>query len=251
METGRTEVLSIKGVSHHFNQLKVLEDITFSIYDGEVVCILGPSGCGKTTLLRIVAGLIACQEGDIRFDTLGANKDGNPGRNIGMVFQEPRLLPWRTAASNVGLPFELAGIKIGRGERESISTVLKQVDLADFASAYPHQLSGGMRQRVSLARALVTNPYILLMDEPLTGLDVNTKEELQGEIVRIWQARKMSLLWVTHDPAEAVYMADRVIVFSSRPARVKAIVDVALARPRLRNSQSLIALEQEVRRFLM
>lgn len=248
METGRTEILTVSGVGLKFGELEVLEDINFSVFDGEVVCILGPSGCGKTTLLRVIAGLADRQKGSIFFNGRESGKGALQG--LGMVFQEPRLLPWRTAAGNVELPFELAGAGLGQDERISVTSALAQVNLSGFEASYPHQLSGGMRQRVSLARALVTDPEVLLMDEPLTGLDVHTREELQDEIIRIWQAGQVSLLWVTHDPQEAVYMADRIIVLSNRPTRVKAILETGLARPRLRNSPELVNLEQKVRRLL-
>jgi len=248
VETGRAEILKVNGISLKFGELEVLEDINFSVYAGEVVCILGPSGCGKTTLLRIIAGLIPRREGSVLLNGRESGKSAPQG--LGMVFQEPRLLPWRTAAGNVELPFELAGAGLGETEHQSVASALAQVNLADFAGSYPHQLSGGMRQRVSLARTLVTNPEVLLMDEPLTGLDVCTREELQDEIIRIWQARQVSLLWVTHDPEEAVYMADRVIVLSNRPTRVQAILETGLGRPRLRNSPEIAALEQQVRRLL-
>jgi len=248
VETGRTEILKVSGISLKFGELDVLENINFSVFAGEVVCILGPSGCGKTTLLRVIAGLISRREGSVLLN--GRESEKSNIRGLGMVFQEPRLLPWRTAAGNVELPFELAGTGLGQAERHSVAAALAQVNLSDFAGSYPHQLSGGMRQRVSLARTLVTDPEVLHMDEPLTGLDVRTREELQDEIIRIWQFSQVSLLWVTHDPEEAVYMADRIIVLSNRPTRVKAILETGLDRPRLRNSPEMTGMEQKVRHLL-
>lgn len=246
METTGNIVLEVNNLSHVFGKLKVIEDISFDVKSGEVVCVLGPSGCGKTTMLRIIAGLMAVRHGRIRCcgESLSNRQD------IGVVFQEPRLLPWRTAAGNVALPFELAGNRTAGSETGLVGKALDIVNLSDFKNSYPHQLSGGMRQRVSLARALVTNPRILLMDEPLTGLDVTTREELQEEIIRIWRDKKMSLLWVTHDPEEAVFMADRVIVLSKRPTTIKTILHISIPRPRSRTAYEFVTAEQELRRLL-
>lgn len=247
MEASGNIVLEVKNLSHIFGTLKVLDDISFDVKSGEVVCVLGPSGCGKTTLLRIIAGLIPVRYGGIR---LGGGAISNR-QDIGVVFQEPRLLPWRTTTGNVSLPFELGAGKIPESRAEVAGEALNIVGLSDFKDSYPHQLSGGMRQRVSLARALVTNPRILLMDEPLTGLDVTTREELQEEIIRIWREKKMSLLWVTHDPEEAVFMADRVIVLSNRPTTIKTVMNIPISRPRSRVSQDFVTAEQELRRLLL
>lgn len=250
MEIPDKEVLKIDGFTKSFGHLPVLKDINLGIGAGEMVCILGPSGCGKTTLLRAVAGLIPFNRGRIYI----CGREMQPGRScpqdVGIIFQEPRLLPWRTAHDNVRLPFELEGDTVGQREISSIDNALLLVGLSEFAGAYPHELSGGMRQRVSLARALVTNPRLLLMDEPLTGLDVHTREELQDEIIRIWKEKGMSILWVTHDPEESVYLADRVVVLSRRPAEIKGILNVPLARPRRRQSGELKEIQMAVRRLL-
>ncbi|NLE89820.1 MAG: ABC transporter ATP-binding protein [Dehalococcoidales bacterium] len=243
-------MLEVKQISHTFETLKVLEDISFNVKSGEVVCILGPSGCGKTTLLRIIAGLMPSRHGKVEFQGTQTGVIDSNLQAIGVVFQEPRLLPWRTAINNVALPFELVGIKPPDIDEKLVAGALEMVNLSDFKFSYPHQLSGGMRQRVSLARALVTNPRILLMDEPLTGLDVTTREELQAEIIRIWREKKMSLLWVTHDPEEAVFMADRVIVLTNRPTNIKTVLDIDMPRPRSRVTQDFISAEQELRRLL-
>ncbi len=247
METNRTEILKVERLEHSFDRLKVLEDITFSIYQGEIVCILGPSGCGKTTLLRIVAGLLPSRQESVRLMGHEVGTQRQHRQHIGMVFQEPRLLPWRTAAGNVGLPFELRGEELGAKEQAAISDALSIVSLPDFTGAFPHQLSGGMRQRVALARALVTNPDVLLLDEPLTGLDVRTREELQDEIISIRARTGKSMVWVTHDPQEAVYLADRVIVLSGRPASIRGILEVASPRPRSRFNPAAAALENRIR----
>jgi ABC-type nitrate/sulfonate/bicarbonate transport system ATPase subunit len=250
METAGSIVLEVNGISHSFEDLRVLQDISFTVNSEEVVCILGPSGCGKTTLLRIVAGLMPSHQGNILIHGKDNGRPGTARQEIGVVFQEPRLLPWRTATANVALPFELVGKKASETDLNLVNLALGMVNLIDFGGSYPHQLSGGMRQRVSLARALVTNPRILLMDEPLTGLDVVTREELQDEIIRIWREKQMSLLWVTHDPEEAVFMADRVIVLSNRPTTIKTVLDINMTRPRLRTTREFAAVEQELRQLL-
>ena len=183
METRRTEILKISHLSRSFGKLSVLKDVNFSIYSREIICVLGPSGCGKTTLLRLLAGLIPFDEGQVSL-----NGSETIGRRLtqletGMVFQEPRLLPWRTVFANVALPFELMGTAIDAAVKQTISGALELVGLSDFAGNYPHELSGGMRQRVSLARALATNPGMLFMDEPLTGLDVHSRGEFMEQIL--------------------------------------------------------------------
>jgi NitT/TauT family transport system ATP-binding protein len=250
METSGSVILEVKNISHSFENLKVLEKISFEVHGSEVVCILGPSGCGKTTLLRIIAGLISGAQGSVKINGLETINESTNWQDIGVVFQEPRLLPWRDAFDNVTLPFELAGKKPSEADSRLAKKALEMVNLSDFESSYPYQLSGGMRQRVSLARALVTNPRILLMDEPLTGLDVSTREELQEEIIRIWRERKMSLLWVTHDPEEAVFMADRVIVLSKRPTNIKTVLPINLPRLRSRSSEGFLNTEKTLRQLL-
>jgi ABC-type nitrate/sulfonate/bicarbonate transport system ATPase subunit len=247
METCRTEILKVDDLSRNFGKLSVLKDVSFSIYDGEMVCLLGPSGCGKTTLLRMLAGLLPFDRGGVRINGKDIRSKQPYHRDVSMVFQEPRLLPWRNATDNVALPFELSEGTLSPEAKNAVENALELVGLADFTKSFPHELSGGMRQRVALARALATNPRILLMDEPLTGLDVRTRGELQDEIIRIWSQKKMSLLWVTHDPQEAIYLADRIIVLSGRPGNVKAILPISLARPRQRMSPDMLNLEKDIR----
>lgn len=244
METQRSEALTIAHLAKSFGRLAVLRDISLSVCAGELVCVLGPSGCGKTTLLRCIAGLIPFDSGAVAAYGRQLKQRELTKQGVGLIFQEPRLLPWRTAEENVHLPFELRSTA---SDEEAIGAALALVGLTDFARSYPHQLSGGMRQRVALARALATNPRLLLMDEPLTGLDVRTREELQDEIIRIWAQKGMSLLWVTHDPEEAVYLADRIIVLSKRPTEVKGILEVPLERPRQRMSEDVRRLEMGIR----
>ncbi len=246
METCRTEILKVERLSKNFGRLPVLKDISFSVHDGEIVCILGPSGCGKTTLLRLLAGLIPIEKGSVKLNGNDIQQQ-RYHHEISMVFQEPRLLPWRNAIDNVALPFELRDGSVNSDVKKAIQGALELVGLTDFAGSFPHELSGGMRQRVSLARALITNPRVLFLDEPMTGLDVRTREELQDEIIRIWIQKKNSLLWVTHDPKEAIYLADRVIVLSGRPGSIKGVIEIALPRPRQRMSQEMLNLEKDIR----
>ena len=245
METHRTEILRVDNLLKSFGKLTVLNQISFTVREGELIAILGPSGCGKTTLLRAIAGLIPFNGGRVTFK--GQGIETRKASDIGMVFQEPRLLPWRTTYDNVQLPFELNGV--AAGSDPAIRSSLALVGLTEFTEAYPHELSGGMRSRVALARALAPDPGLLLMDEPLTGLDVRTREELQEEILRIWTQKRMSLVWVTHAPEEAVYLADRIIVLSRRPTTIKEILTVALPRPRDRQSREIQRLNEEIRRL--
>ena len=243
------EVLRIEGLHKSFGSLVVLNDVSFHIYDGEFICVLGPSGCGKTTILRIIAQLIPSDEG--RIFVLG-NEIESDGKEeylseLSVVFQEPRLLHWRTVEENVTLALELKKGMVGDSDAVAVREALSLVGLADFADAFPHELSGGMKQRVALARALVTEPSILLMDEPLTGLDVRTREELQDEILRIWKEKGMTAIFVTHDPLEAIYLADHIIVLSDRPTEVKNTLKVPLERPRKRDDHRIKELEKCIR----
>jgi ABC-type nitrate/sulfonate/bicarbonate transport system ATPase subunit len=213
------------------------------------VCILGPSGCGKTTFLRIIASLIPFDQGTIRVGNQDILKNRDYLKDIAMVFQEPRLLPWRTARENVRLSLELKKGNIDDQDKQGIENAIALVGLSQFGSAFPHELSGGMRQRIALARALVTQPKILLMDEPLTGLDLRTREELQDEIINIWTKKRITLVLVTHDSEEAIHLADRIIVLSSRPTHIKGVIAVPLARPRERNSTVINELKAEIRKL--
>jgi NitT/TauT family transport system ATP-binding protein len=225
----------------------VLSGISFSVGRGELVCILGPSGCGKTTILRIAAGLIPFDGGTVLIDGKDIRQNRNYLKNVSVVFQEPRLLPWRDVRQNVNFSLELRKDVHDAGDLAAVDSALALVGLSEFAKSFPHELSGGMKQRVSLARAIVTQPEVLFMDEPLTGLDMRNREELQDEIVRIWSSQKVSLLLVTHDPVEAIHMADRIIVLSGRPTRIKSIIDVKMPRPRPRDSDAVREMEQTIR----
>jgi len=247
METESTKAIVVNNLYKKYGQLDVLSGINFNVKHGELVCILGPSGCGKTTILRIIAGLLPFDDGLVLLNGENIRETRDSLRHTAVVFQEPRLLPWRTVRQNVRLSLELRQHKVDVGDEQLVEQALALVGLSDFVNAHPHQLSGGMRQRVSLARALVTQPHILFMDEPLTGLDLRNREELQDEIVHIWNKKKVSLLLVTHDPSEAIHMADRIIVLSGRPSYIRAIISVTLPRPRPRDTTEVWALEQTIR----
>jgi NitT/TauT family transport system ATP-binding protein len=210
------------------NLLQVLKNVSFDVRQGEIVSLIGESGCGKTTLLRIVQGLIRLDSGSIAVDGAAVSK---PGRDRGFVFQQASLLPWRTARGNVELGMELQSVS--RSERvERAMNLLKLVGLDHAADQYPHQLSGGMQQRIGLARALAIDPAILLMDEPFSALDAQTREVLQMELTRIHEKTAKTTLFVTHDLDEAIYLSDRVIVLAAKPGRVKQIIDIPFVHPR-------------------
>jgi NitT/TauT family transport system ATP-binding protein len=209
-------------------RLPVLDGISFHVADREVVAIVGPNGSGKSTLLRVICGLLAPDSGSITLDGQPV-ADADP--RIGLIFQEPRLLPWRQALDNVALPLELAGSPVAERRRRALE-LLELVGLESFAAAYPHQLSGGMRQRLAIARALAREPSVLLLDEPFSALDAMTRERFNAELLELWQRTGTTILLVTHSISEAVFLADRVLVMSPRPAKVIAEVPVELDRPR-------------------
>jgi sulfonate transport system ATP-binding protein len=246
------DYLKINNLNKSFNvdgeELKVLNNINLSIKSGEFICIIGSSGCGKSTLLRIIAGL----EGDYRGDVILNNKRiTKPGLDRGVVFQEPRLFPWLTIRENLRYALlKKNNIKLSlqnknkEEKNETVEKHMKLVGLKGFENAYPHQLSGGMAQRASIARALVNRPNILLLDEPFGALDAFTKIQMQKEILRISEAEKATMILVTHDIDEAVFLADRIIVMSSRPGFIKEIIPVKLSRPRNRNSNDFTCLRK-------
>ncbi|NDV00079.1 ABC transporter ATP-binding protein [Pseudoroseicyclus sp. CLL3-39] len=222
-------MISLKGVSKSFGdgRVRALEDISFDVAPGEFVSLVGPSGCGKTTLLRLIDGLTEADEGEV----LVKGRPPGPSTDIAMVFQSARLLPWRTIAGNIEFVLSLRGLP--KAERQTRArSLLGAVGLRDFAEAYPHQLSGGMQQRVGLARALAVEPEVLLMDEPFAALDAMTRETLREELLRLWSRRKMAIVFVTHDIDEAVILSQRVIVLRPRPGRMDTIMPVDLPEPR-------------------
>jgi NitT/TauT family transport system ATP-binding protein len=208
--------------------LVALHNVSFSVRNNEFVCLLGPSGCGKTTLIRVIAGLIRPDRGEIRVDGKAVTA---PGRDRCMVFQQFGLLPWRTVLGNVEFGLEIEGV--GRDERQRVAReYLTLVGLTGFEDYYPHQISGGMQQRVGIARALSKQPDILLMDEPFGAVDAQTREQLQEELLKIWAKTNNTVIFVTHSIDESIYLSDRVIIMQSRPGRIKEEVKIDLPRPR-------------------
>jgi ABC-type nitrate/sulfonate/bicarbonate transport system ATPase subunit len=206
-----------------------VDRVDLAVRHGEFVCLLGPSGCGKTTLLNAVAGFLQISSGEL---TLRGKPIARPGPDRAMVFQQPGLLPWRDVLHNVTYGLEMSGQMRGRQAVERATALLELVGLADFARSFPHQLSGGMQQRVNLARALAVEPELLLLDEPFASVDAQTRETLQVELLGICKRAKVTALFVTHDIGEAIFLADRVCVFSRRPGRFVHEVHVRLPKPR-------------------
>jgi NitT/TauT family transport system ATP-binding protein len=222
-----------------------LERTSLTIQPGEFICIVGPSGCGKTTLLHCLDGLHTPTSGVIRIDGRAIT---GPGRDRAMVFQSASLMPWRTVVRNVTYGLELQGVPL-RDAIPRAQTMIELVGLHGFEDRHPGELSGGMQQRVNLARALVIDPEVILLDEPFAALDAQTRENMQTELLRVWDATKKNAVFITHQISEAVYLADRVVVMSGRPGRVKAIVDVPIARPRpasARRDPQMFAIESEI-----
>ena len=222
-----------RGIRHTYRArsgfVAAIDELDLAVATGEFVAVLGPSGCGKSTLLKLFAGVIFPSEGEIR---LGQRRLTGPSREVGMVFQRAVLLPWRCVLDNVLFPIQMLGWPL-RDYREQAQHLIDMVGLSGFEKALPSELSGGMQQRVSICRALIYDPKILLMDEPFGALDAMTREELSIELLRIWNERRKTVLFVTHSISEAVLLADRVIVMSARPGRIKAEVAVPLPHPRL------------------
>jgi len=210
------------------NPVRALNNFDIDVEEGEFLSIVGPSGCGKSTFLNAVLGLLHVDSGDL---TLSGRTISGPGTDRAMVFQEFGLLPWRTVLHNVELGLELKGVA-AQARRDTCNTLIKMVGLAGFESHYPHELSGGMKQRVGLARALATNPDVLLMDEPFAALDAQTRDIMQAELLRIWHEARKTVLFVTHQIDEAIYLSDRVMVMTKRPGRAKKLFKIPLARPR-------------------
>ncbi len=238
------EIRASKRFSTQTGDLVVFEDLELKIGEGEFVCIVGRSGCGKSTLLRIIANLDAATSGEV---SLGRKEGGSV--KIGFIFQEAGLFPWRTVRDNVKLGLEIRGVR--NSEREQrVRDIIEIVRLQGFESYFPHQLSGGMAQRVAIARAFVIDPELLLMDEPFASLDYNTRAEMQVELLRVWQQLKKTVVFVTHNVDEAVFLADRIIVLGGNPSSVRANIRITLPRPRRAFGAEEISCHREVLQYL-
>ncbi len=208
--------------------LQALHDVSLTVHDGEFVAIVGPSGCGKTTILNAVAGVLPERRGRILLD---GRELAGPGKERAMVFQSPALLPWRTVARNAAYGLELQGVAV-QDARARVQPYIALVGLTGFEESYPHELSGGMQQRVNLARALAVQPQVLLFDEPLSALDAQTRDAMLMELQRIWLSAPTATIYVTHQIHEAIFLADRIVVMAPSPGRIKAILPVEMPRPR-------------------
>lgn len=214
-------------ITKAFGTLQAISSLNLSVEEGEFVSVIGPSGCGKSTLLRILGGLLAPSSGTVSIAG-GSSQAAQTRKLIGFVFQDPALLPWRNVASNISLPLEINR----SASAGNVAALLNMVGLQEFQSYHPYQLSGGMQQRVALARALVFDPPILLMDEPFGALDEITRNGMRYELLRIWEHRKKTVVFVTHSIAEAIALSDRVLVMSKQPGQIKADIPIKLRRPR-------------------
>ncbi|MDR1519459.1 MAG: ABC transporter ATP-binding protein [Planctomycetota bacterium] len=242
--------ISVQAVTKSFRQndgseVRALSGVDLEVTAGEFISLIGPSGCGKSTLLRLIAGLNSADSGRLLLD---GGEIREPDSERGLVFQNPLLFPWLNLYDNVA--FGLKARKIYRERKGDVAEFLRLVGLEKFARSYPHQLSGGMAQRAALARALVNRPRVLLLDEPLGALDAFTRMNMQDEIIRIWRERNTTMIMVTHDVDEAIYLADRVVVMSPGPARIETDIAVELARPRARSHLDFLQLRARILRIL-
>jgi ABC-type nitrate/sulfonate/bicarbonate transport system ATPase subunit len=250
METANRGTIAIKDIIKGFPQpdgtsITVLNNISLEFKSGEFISLIGPSGCGKSTLLRLIAGLISAESGNIYLDGEEVLK---PGYERGLVFQDPTLFPWKTIWENIAFGLRARGVY--REEKHNIPEFFRFVGLEGFEKSYPHHLSGGMAQRAALARALINNPKALLLDEPLGALDAFTRMNMQDEILKIWHERRMTTIMVTHDVDEAIYMADRIVVMSARPAKIEKIMAVKIGRPRQRDDPDFLDLRAKILQIL-
>jgi ABC-type nitrate/sulfonate/bicarbonate transport system ATPase subunit len=222
-----------------------LSAVSLDVAAGELVSIVGPSGCGKSTLLRLIAGLEAPTAGELH---VGALPISAPSAERGLVFQDPNLFPWCTVRRNIEAGLVARGVL--QEKRHEVDEFIRLVGLDSFVDAYPHHLSGGMAQRAALARALINHPKVLLLDEPLGALDAFTRMRMQDEVLRLWEARRTTMLFVTHDIDEAIYMSDRIVIMSPRPGRIERIIEVKLDRPRERSSPEFLRLRGDILEYL-
>ncbi len=222
-----------------------LDGVSLSVEAGAMVSLIGPSGCGKSTLLRLIAGLDPPTFGELR---IGAERIAGPSAERGLMFQEHNLFPWLTVRRNIQSGLVARGVL--HRHRHEVEEFMRLVGIEAFADVYPHQLSGGMAQRAALARALVNHPRVLLLDEPLGALDQFTRMRMQDEVLRVWEARGTTMLLVTHDIDEAIYMSDRIAILTPRPGRLERIIDVPFARPRLRNHPAFLAMRASILEML-
>jgi ABC-type nitrate/sulfonate/bicarbonate transport system ATPase subunit len=224
---------------------QALSNISLSIAAGELVSLIGPSGCGKSTLLRLIAGLDPADSGEV---LIGSEPISEPSAERGLVFQDPNLFPWLTVRRNIEAG--LVARRVLREKRKEVDEFMRLVDLEAFGDAYPHHLSGGMAQRVALARALINHPKVLLLDEPLGALDAFTRMRMQDEVLRLWQTRRTTILFVTHDIDEAIYMSDRIMIMTQSPGRIDQTIANTLARPRDRSSPEFLRLRGNILELL-
>ncbi len=256
METGAGDKkamnLDLVGLSKTYigrreeDRVEILQNINYHVEDGRFISIVGPSGCGKTTLLRIIAGLKKASSGKVLLEGRELIK---PGGQIGLVFQEYALFPWRTARKNIEFPLESRGIK-KKARKSAAMEYLKAFGLKGFENKYPAELSGGMQQRVAIARTLISNPKVVLMDEPFGSLDSQTRNSLQEFLLKIWRKRREIILFVTHNVDEAVFLSDQVIIMSERPSRIMKVVDVPCPRPRDRTSRICNQIRKKILKLL-
>lgn len=239
MKTLKVENLSKEFVSEQGNKITALDNLSFEVKDREFLCLLGPSGCGKTTLLRIIAGLDTPTGGSIRWE------NGTKSHDTGFVFQENALLPWRTVEKNISFGLEMQK-KPAEEKKEKVSKLIDMMKLKGFETSYPKELSGGMQKRVSIARALATDPDLLLMDEPFVSLDAQTRNVLQQELLRVWKETKKTIIFITHNVDEAVFLADRVIILTQRPSKIKSEATIDLKRPRDRTDAEFTELRKRI-----
>ncbi|MDP2925460.1 MAG: ABC transporter ATP-binding protein [Nanoarchaeota archaeon] len=245
-------IIKVENISKNYDKLPVLDNINLSVKEGEFVSIIGPSGCGKTTLLKILGGLIPATSGDIKIRGSPV-KVALERREFGFVFQNPILLPWRTALKNTELPLEIFG---NNNPQISSKKLLKIVGLEGFENYYPKELSGGMQQRIAIARALTFEPAILLMDEPFGALDEITRNKMNLELLRVWKEEKATIsavIFVTHSIPEAVFLSDKIIILSKRPAKIEKVLEINLPRPRkveVKYSKKYIGLVKCIREIL-